>query len=41
MAVLRASLHAIKDAATSIKPSFAQFYEALDQGQQAKFVEMR
>jgi hypothetical protein len=41
MAMLRVSLQAIRTAATLIKPSFAQFYQALDQGQQAKFVEMR
>jgi hypothetical protein len=41
MAVLRLSLQAIRDAAASIKPAFAHFYEALDQTQRAKFVEMR
>ena len=39
MAVLRVSLHAVRNAATSIKPSFAQFYQALDEAQQAKFAE--
>jgi hypothetical protein len=41
MAVLRVSLHAVRHAATSMKPRFAQFYGALDHGQRAKFVEMR
>jgi hypothetical protein len=41
MAVLRVSLQAIRDAATSITASYAKFYEGLDQGQQAKFAEMR
>jgi hypothetical protein len=41
MAVLRASLNAMRGAIHSIKRSFMGFYEALDQAQRAKFVELR
>jgi hypothetical protein len=41
MALLRARLTAVRQAAAAIRPALTQFYEALDQGQKAQFDAMR
>jgi hypothetical protein len=40
MAALRARLAAVKAATAAIRPALARFYDALDQGQQARFAGM-
>jgi len=41
MAVIRARLLAVREAAAAIRPALTQFYDALDEGQKVRFAGMR
>ncbi len=41
MALMRARLSAVRQAAAAIRPALTEFYEALDQGQKVRFAAVR